>query len=186
VTDKDTKTKDTKPPSGLSNASFRADETPVKPEPTPEPPPITVVKDEPPVALDNREPGTGKFMKAQPTSKSVNKPLDHDALVQARDDAQQAHAAAVQAQTLAEIDAESAMRDFSTRFTEHMTTAPRTMDEIEAAYKLAQDAFDIAEDKADARTAAQFDARKALSDYLDAYHAVLVDERKTADAEKEA
>ncbi len=108
---------------------------------------------------------------------------DQAALVTRRDVAQRAHAAAVQAQTMAEIEADTAMRDFSTRFTEHMTTAPRTMAEIDAAYALAQTALDITEDKAAARTEAQSAVRQALADYLDAYHAVLVNERRAADAE---
>jgi hypothetical protein len=145
-----------------------------KPKDTPV---ITVAKSEPPVELDHREPGTGKFVKA-PKGKAP----DHAALVEQRDAAQQALVAAQQAQTLAEIDADSAARDFSTRFTEHMTTAPRTLEQIEAAYKLALDARDIAEEKANMRDLAQAAARTALADYLDAYHAVVVDERKTADA----
>lgn len=98
---------------------------------------------------------------------------DRFSKVQVRAEAQRTHAAAAQAQTLAEIDADVAARHFSTRFTELMSTALTTDDELNAAYELARIAKDIAEQKAEVRDKAQAATRKALAAYLDAYYAAL-------------
>lgn len=118
------------------------------------------------------------FDKPAPEEAKAKTP-DRAALANRRDDAQRAHAAATRVQAIAEIDADVAARTFSTRFTELMSSAPRTDEEVEAAYKLAQEAFSIVEDKARLSEQARTASREALLDYLLAYYGALVAERKT-------